>query len=135
MAVDGSFPLELERTKPYGYSIFVVDNLATLCYLLSAPKDNLWEFSLPDGRGMKKGLDYLYPFLENKTIWPHKHDIACYDEWPIAMSFMLFAAASYGEKKWLDLYSRLEKFSNNDEVRRNTAIRLPWLWIYPHNIF
>ncbi|MDR0312585.1 MAG: alginate lyase family protein [Treponema sp.] len=135
MAVDGSFPLELERTKPYGYTIFVLDNLATLCYLLSTPKDNLWEFTLPDGRNMKKGIDYLYTYLDDKTIWPHKHDIACYDEWPVAMSFMLFAAASYGESKWLDLYSRLEKFPNNDEVRRNTAIRVPWLWIYPYNVY
>jgi hypothetical protein len=135
MANDGSFPLELERTKPYGYSLFVIDNLATLCYLLSTPKDNLWEFTLPDGRNMKKGLDYLCPYLADKTTWPHKSDIAHHDAWPIAMSFMLFAAGSYGEGKWLDLYARLEKFSDNDEVRRNTAIRLPCLWIYPYNIY
>jgi hypothetical protein len=135
MAIDGSFPLELARTKPYGYSIFEIDNLAALCYLLSTPKDNLWEFTLPDGRNMKKGLDYLYPYLADKTTWPHKRDIVYHDDWPVAMSFMLFAAGSYGETKWLDLYSRLEKFPNNDEVRRNTAIRLPCLWIDPYNIY
>ncbi len=35
MAADGSFPLELARTKPYGYSIFQLDNMATLCQVLS----------------------------------------------------------------------------------------------------
>src|ERR1039458_10084240 len=30
MAPEGSFPAELERTKPYGYSIFQLDNMATL---------------------------------------------------------------------------------------------------------
>ena len=35
MAPDGSFPRELARTKPYGYSIFQLDNMATLCQVLS----------------------------------------------------------------------------------------------------
>jgi len=30
MAEDGSLPLELERTKPYAYSIFQLDHMATL---------------------------------------------------------------------------------------------------------
>lgn len=35
MAADGSFPLELERTKPYGYSLFNLDAMATICQLLT----------------------------------------------------------------------------------------------------
>lgn len=129
MAQDGSFPLELRRTKPYCYAIFVIDNMATLCYILSTAENNLWEFTLPDGRGIKKGLDYLYPYLYNKSSWTYKDDIAYHDEWPVAMSFMLFAAAAYGEDKWLELYDALPKYSANDEVRRNTAIRVPYLWL------
>ena len=129
MADDGSFPKELTRTKPYGYSIFIVDNMATLCYLLSTETENLWDFTLADGRSVKKGLDYLYPYLNDKTKWPHRTDIAHHEDWPVAMSFMLFAAASYDEDKWLELYSRLSKYSENYEVRRNTAIRVPYLWL------
>ena len=130
MAKDGSFPLELTRTKPYGYSIFVLDNMAALCYVLSAADDNLWNFTLPDGRCIKKGLDYLYPYLDNKSSWPYKDDIACHKDWPAAMPFMLFAAAGCGDDKWLELYSRFEKYPTNDEVRRNTGIRLPYLWLW-----
>ena len=131
MAEDGSFPLELARTKPYGYSIFVIDNMASLCYILSTAENNLWEFNLPDGRGIKKGLEFLYPYLNDKNTWPFRSDIVYHEEWPIAMSFMLFAASAYGDEKWLNLYSRLNKYSENDEVRRNTAIRLPYLWLFP----
>ena len=56
LAADGSFPQELRRTKPYGYSIFNADAMATLCWILSTPQDNLWEFKLPDGRNMHAGL-------------------------------------------------------------------------------
>jgi hypothetical protein len=35
MAADGSFPLELERTKPYGYSLFNLDAMAMICQVLS----------------------------------------------------------------------------------------------------
>ncbi len=35
MDLDGSFPAELARTKPYGYSIFQLDNMVLLCHLLS----------------------------------------------------------------------------------------------------
>ncbi|MCL2478615.1 MAG: alginate lyase family protein [Treponema sp.] len=130
MAADGSFPLELARTKPYGYSIFVIDNMATLCYLLSTKKDNLWEFTLSDKRSIRKGLQFLYPYLNEKSGWPYKTDISHYDEWPVAMSFMLFAAAACGESKWLDLYLRLDKYPDSLEVRRNTAIRVPYLWLF-----
>ena len=53
MAPDGSFPLELARTKPYGYSLFNLDAMATICQIPSTPEDNLWTFELPDGRGMR----------------------------------------------------------------------------------
>jgi hypothetical protein len=70
MASDGSFPLELQRTKPYGYSIFNLDAFATICQILSTPADNLWTFTLPDGRGMARAVAYLFPFLKDKSTWP-----------------------------------------------------------------
>ena len=44
IAVDGSLPEELRRTKPYGYSLFNLEALATLCQILSTPQDDLWSF-------------------------------------------------------------------------------------------
>src|SRR5689334_20577317 len=45
MADDGSFPLELKRTKPYGYSLFNADAMATVCQILSTKDDDLWQFT------------------------------------------------------------------------------------------
>lgn len=51
MAPDGSFPLELERTKPYSYSLFNIDLIATLCHVLSDRRHELWTYTTEDGKG------------------------------------------------------------------------------------
>jgi hypothetical protein len=129
MAADGSFPLELARTKPYGYSIFVLDNMATLCQLLSTPYDDLWRFRLSDGRGIRLGLDYMYPYLANKPSWPLPPDIEHFDSWPVRMSFMLYAGLAFQDERYLDLWLTLAPDSAVPEIRRNTAIRQPLLWL------
>ena len=54
MAADGSFPKELDRTKPYAYALFNLDVLAMVAQVASTPDDDLWSFTLPDGRVIEK---------------------------------------------------------------------------------
>jgi len=129
MAVDGSFPLELERTKPYGYSIFQLDNMATLCQVLSTPEDNLWEFQLPDGRGIRKAMAYLYPYLADKSKWPLPPDVQAWEPWPARQPSLLFAGLALGESAYLNLWMRLPADPIDPEVRRNIAITQPLLWL------
>jgi hypothetical protein len=129
MAPDGSFPLELKRTKPYAYSIFQLDNMATLCQLLSTPEDNLWTFETADGRSMRKALAYLYPFLADKSKWPLNPDVQAWEEWPVRQSSLLFAGIALGEEKYLDLWRRLKPDPTLFEIRRNNAVTQPVLWL------
>jgi beta-galactosidase len=129
MADDGSFPRELARTKPYGYSIFQLDNMAALCRVLSRPDDNLWTFTLPDGRGMRKAMDFLYPFLADKSKWPHPPDVQAWNDWPSRQPSLLLAGLALGEPAWIDLWKKLSPEISNEEVRRNIAITQPVLWL------
>jgi hypothetical protein len=129
MAADGSFPLELKRTKPYAYSIFQLDNMTTLCQVLSTPQDNLWSFELPDGRGIRKAVAYLQPFLADKSKWPLKPDVQAWDGWPARQSFLLFAGLAFDEPKYLALWKKLRPDPSDDEVQRNIAITQPVLWL------
>src|SRR6185369_18076355 len=79
MAVDGSFPHELIRPKSYSYSIYQLDNMAALAQLLSTPAESLWQFTAPDGRNMRKAVEYLYPYLADKSKWPKSTEG---DTWP-----------------------------------------------------
>ena len=129
MATNGSFPLELKRTKPYAYSIFQLDNMTTLCQVLSTPDNNLWKFELPDGRGIRKAVEYLYPCLADKSKWPLKPDVMAWDGWPARQSNLLFAGLAFGEPKYLELWKKLSPDPTNAEVRRNIAITQPVLWV------
>jgi hypothetical protein len=129
MAADGSFPLELKRTKPYGYSIFNLDAFATICQILSTREDNLWEFTLTDGRGIRKGMEHLYPYLMDKSTWPHSKDVMYFDEWPVRQPCLLFAGLALNESRYLDLWRGLNGSPTNEEVIRNLPIRHPLLWV------
>jgi hypothetical protein len=129
MAADGSFPLELKRTKPYAYSIFQLDNMTTLCQVLSTPEDDLWNFQLPDGRGIRKAMTYMQPFLADKSKWPLKPDVMAWAGWPTRQSSLLFAGLALDEQKYLDLWEKLPPDPSDEEVRRNIAITQPLLWL------
>ena len=129
MAPDGSFPLELKRTKPYGYSIFQLDNMAILCQLLSTPDDNLWTFTLEDGRGIRKAMKYLFPYLQDKGKWPYPPDVQHFEDWPVRQPCLLFAGYVFGEAKYLDLFKKLDSDPTDMEVRRNMAVTQPLLWV------
>ena len=129
MNKDGGFDKELARTKPYGYSLFVLDNFITLCHVLSDKKNNFWEYKTTDGRCARKANEFMIPYIKNKEIWPYKKDVEYFDDYPSRMSFMVFGGYVLGIKELIQIYQSLPEESYVDEVRRNTTIRQPFLWI------
>jgi hypothetical protein len=89
----------------------------------------LWTFTLPDGRGMKKAVDFLYPFLADKSKWPKKPDVQAWDGWPSRQPALLFAGLALGEPACAALWQKLSPEISSEEVRRNIAITQPLLWL------
>ncbi len=129
MAVDGSFPLELKRTKPYGYSLFNIDAMCNLAQILSTPEDNLWEFTTPDGKSLKKGMEFIFPFIADKSKWPFAKDIYIWEEWPVRQSSLLFAGMAYENEDYINTFLRLPANPTHPEVIRNLPVRHPVIWI------
>ncbi len=129
MAADGSFPKELSRTKPYGYSLFNLDAMVTLCQVLSTKQDDLWNYQTADGRSIKKGIAYLYPYINDKTKWPFKQDVMYWNDWPVAQPALVFGAAACGNKQWLATWTGLDHFPEVEEVIRNLPVRNPLIWL------
>ncbi len=130
MQEDGAFPAELKRTKPYAYSIFQLDNMSTLCQVLSQPaEEDLWSFELPDGRGIRRAVAYLQPFLADKSKWQLKPDVQAWEGWPTRQPALLFAGLAFNEPKYLKLWKALPPDPADEEVQRNIAITQPLLWL------
>ena len=150
MAIDGSFPEELRRTKPYGYSIFNLDVMTALAVVCSTPEENLVTWQLPDGRNLARGVDWLAPFLADKSLWlktvhrtsPGKEgppmssaelvkpDVMYWNDWPVSQPALLFGAIAAGRDDWLALWKGLNPDPAVEEIIRNYPVREPVLWVH-----
>ena len=129
IAENGSFPQELRRTKPYCYSMFNLDQMTALAWLLSTPTDNLFEYKTPDGRSLRNGPAYMYPYVKDKSAWPLKPDVQWWQYWPVRSCTWLFGGLAYNQPQYIDLWKTLEANPTNEEVLRNLPIRQPVLWV------
>jgi len=126
---DGSFPLELARTKPYGYSLFNLDAMAILVQTLTTRDDDLWKWQLPDGRGMAKAVAYMFPYIADKKSWPKPPDVMYDREWPVRQPSLLFAGLALAKPEYLALWKKLDGDPTVEEVLRNWPVRQPVLWV------
>ena len=129
MAADGSFPKELERTKPYGYSLFNLDAMTTAAQILSLPNNDLWKFKTSDSVSLEAALDFMYPYIKDKSAWPYQRDVMYFDDWPVRQPSLLFGGIAYDKEKFISLWKTLNPAPKKDEILRNFFIRQPILWI------
>lgn len=129
LAANGSFPEELKRTKPYGYSIFNLEGMAAICQVLSTPTDNLWQFALPDGRTMRNAVEFLYPYIVDKSKWPYPKDVLHFEAFPARQPFLLFAGIVFRRPEYVETWKKLEADPEDKEVQRSIPIRQPVLWV------
>ncbi len=134
MAADGSFPLELARTKPYSSSIFNFDVMAGLCQSLKGLTlerltPDATKFQLPDGRGLARGAAFLYPYLKDKRTWKWAKDVEHFDALPARSPGLLFAGIATAQQRYIELWKTLDGDPTDKEIIRNYPIRQPLLWV------
>ncbi|GAA4951993.1 alginate lyase family protein [Algibacter agarivorans] len=130
MAKDGSFPKELSRTKPYGYSIFNLDAIFGLAQIISTEDDNLFQYKTEDGKSLKQGLAFMFPSLKNKDLWTFQKDVMYWDDWPTKQPSLLFGGLQFEREDYIDIWKKLPALPNKPEIIRNMPIRYPLLWVY-----
>ena len=74
-------------------------------------------------------MEYLYPFIADKSKWPYQHDVMYWDKWPVAQPFLLFGADAFDTRQWFDTWKKLEHSPTDDEIIRNLPVRNPLIWL------
>ena len=69
---DGRQPRELERTRSFHYSVFNLQALYALGAIAAHLGVDLHRFETPDGRGLRRALEFLLPYLDLAAPWPHR---------------------------------------------------------------
>ena len=128
-AADGSFPEELRRTKPYSYSLFNLEALSIIAQTLTTPQNNLWTWTLPDGRGMGRAMAYMYPFMADKSKWTKPPDVMYFKDWPVRQQSLLFSGLALNQPEYVALWKKLDPDPAVEEVIRNWPVRQPLLWV------
>jgi hypothetical protein len=111
---DGRQPLELVRTKAWGYSTGNLDGLMLLARLGENVGVDLWHYQTPDGRSIRHALDYLVAYAMGERKWPYQQ----LGEWPPQMLFPLIrrGAAKYGNEPYRSVLAKLPRIEASDRM-------------------
>lgn len=74
-AADGSQPVELKRTKALDYSEFNLRAHTELAVLGDLVGVDLWNATTAEGSGIRKGLEFLLPYINGEKQWPYQQII------------------------------------------------------------
>ena len=101
---DGRQPLELARTKAWSYSVGNLDGLMQLAVLGESVGVDLWNYQTPDGRSIRRALEFLYPFSVGEQ-WKYQQ----LGEWPPQMlcPLMRRAARHYSDEKFTTMMAKV----------------------------
>jgi hypothetical protein len=109
---DGRQPLELVRTKAWGYSNGNLEGLMLLARLAENVDVDLWNYQTRDGRSIRRALEYLYPFAIGDQKWTYQQ-LGGFDGKSL-FPLMRRAAAHYKDEKFKLQQAKIPKLDPSD---------------------
>jgi hypothetical protein len=100
-----------------------------VAHLLKKENPSIFQYQLKDGRNMRNAIQFMAPFVQDKSKWTYPQDVMFWDQWPVAQPFLVFGYHEFKEATWLETWNKLEHFPDNQEVIRNLPIRNPLIWL------
>jgi hypothetical protein len=63
------FPLEMARTTSLHYSVFIMDAFLNIAQMAQYTGIDLWHYTSPSGKSIKKGFEALLPYISKQKKW------------------------------------------------------------------
>jgi hypothetical protein len=125
---NGYFPQEMATPNPFRNTLFNFDLLAGACQLLSSSFDDLWDYELADGPGLRSVAAALYPVIAAPSKWPGVADAQHFRELPGRRPALLFCGRAYHRPEYVALWESTPATVPVD-IADSFPIRQPLLWI------
>jgi hypothetical protein len=117
---DGSQPHELARTKSLGYSTGNLDGFFRLTIMAEKLGIDLWRYESPDGRSIKKALDFLAKYVDTDQKWPYEQITR---QRPASLfSLLRRASIAYNDDKYEAI---IKKIPTEDIIDNRTNLLWP----------
>mgnify|MGYP001243559158 FL=1 len=98
---DGSQPKELARTLSQSYTTMNTIGFMTIARYAEATDIDLWSYETNDGRGIRKAVDFLVPYVVNGERWTWQQ-ITDFDQTSL-VPLLKRAAIGFNDPSYLDL--------------------------------
>jgi hypothetical protein len=69
MDAEGKFPLEMQRTIALHYNVFDLEAFYMAAAMAEKTGFDLWNYTGPSGASLKKGFDFLHPYVSGQKQW------------------------------------------------------------------
>jgi len=107
---DGRLPYELERNRAWTYTTVTVDKFVQLATMGNRLGVDLWNYTTPEGGGIRAAIDYLARYADSTAVWPYADlDFERHGRRPLARlrSILQRAALAYAQPRYGELAAKL----------------------------
>jgi hypothetical protein len=119
IALDGSQPHELARTRSFSYSCYNLTGLFDLASLGEKVGMDLWSWQGESGASLQRALQFLASYADVNNAWPHPQVVT--DDASQLLALLRRAAAHFPQHDWTAAIQ-------NAEQRSAKAAQLQLMW-------
>lgn len=113
---DGSQPKEIARTKSLSYSSMNLRGFTHLANMGQTIGIDLWNYQTADGRGIRKALDFLLPYISGEKRWEHQQITEIDEALKGLKPDFIVGAVKTGDKRYLDAAKSLSDSGTELEI-------------------
>ena len=96
---------------------------------MSDEDHDLSSFTAVHGKSVAKALEYMAPYVADKSKWFLKPDVMNWEAFPGARPAYILGAFRLNRTDYYNLWKQRKHFLEVEAIRRNVPLKFPLLWL------